>query len=153
MSDYSVHQRFYHSDWSARRCGQMGVRMKNRKNYLRARRRKRKWTQLGYISPNGICPLCGEKALIQFDQYDAWACMSCMEWLDEACGDPECPYCSIRPSTPYDAYILNDTDAGIKKRWRCDNYQHKIHGMIKHETRRQKQLLWEESHERHFSKI
>lgn len=131
----------------------MGVRMKNRKNYLRARRRKRKWTQLGYISPNGICPLCGEKALIQFDQYDAWACMSCMEWLDEACGDPECPYCSIRPSTPYDAYILNDTDAGIIKRWRCDNYQHKIHGMIKHETRRQKQLLWEESHERHFSKI
>lgn len=119
----------------------MVMEMKNRKNYLRARKRKLKWTQLGCISQNGACPICGEKALIQFDQYDAWACMSCMEWLDEACGDPQCPYCSIRPETPYDACVLNGTDAGLKKRWRCDNYQHKTDGRAKHEKRRKQYIL------------
>lgn len=121
------------------------MKMKNRKNYLKARRRKLKWKQLGYISPNGVCPNCGETSLIQFDRYDAWACMSCMEWLDAACGDPDCPYCSIRPETPYDAYVLNGADAGLRKRWRCDNYQHKANGMARRETRRQQHIIiWKE---------
>jgi len=117
----------------------MVMKMKNRKNYLKARKKQLKWKQLGYLSTESICPLCGAKSLIQFDRYDAWACMSCLEWLDPACGDPNCPFCSMRPPTPYEAYWQNDIEAGsasIKKRWRCDNYQHKTNGMVKHEARR-----------------
>ena len=28
--------------------------------------------------------------------YDAWCCVSCNEWLDEACFDPNCPFDSRR---------------------------------------------------------
>ena len=40
--------------------------------------------------------------------------------------------------TPYEAYCLADTEAGsagMKKRWRCDNYQHKTDGMRRHKRR------------------
>lgn len=122
--------------------------MKNRKNYLKARKKRLKWKQLGYISGESVCPLCGEKSLIQFDRYDSWACMSCLEWLDPTCGDPDCPYCSIRPATPYEAYALTELgagQAGLQKRWRCDNYQHKANGMEKHMARRRQHVLWKES--------
>ena len=71
--------------------------MKNRKNYLKARKKQFKWSQIGYVSKDSICPLCGGKTLVQIDKYDSWACPACGEWLDEACGDPDCPYCSMRP--------------------------------------------------------
>lgn len=109
--------------------------MKNRKNYLKARKKRFKWSQLGYIAKDSVCPICANKPLIQLDQYDSWACIFCNIWLDEACGDPDCPYCSIRPQTPYEAYELADLEAGSagrRKRWRCDNYQHKTDGMKKH---------------------
>lgn len=128
----------------------MVMKMKNRKNALKSRRKQLRWKQLGYISTESICPICGAKSLIQFDQYDAWACMSCLEWLDEVCGDPDCPYCSMRPPTPYDAYERNSiggTSAILKKRWRCDNYQHKTNGMIRHKARRQQHIIWKESKE------
>ncbi len=128
--------------------------MRNRKNYLKSRKRRLKWSQLGYISEDSVCPNCGEKSLIQFDRYDAWACMSCLEWLDTACSDPDCPYCSLRPQTPYEAYWLYDIGAGragLKKRWRCDNYQHKTDGMTKHETRKQQHIIWKEKHKSQFA--
>lgn len=128
----------------------MVMRMKNRKNALKARKKQLKWKQLGYISTESVCPICGAKSLIQFDRYDAWACMSCLEWLDAACGDPKCPFCSIRPSTPYEAYDRIDSEAdnaAIKKRWRCDNYQHKTNGMTKHATRRRQHIIWKDARE------
>lgn len=124
------------------------MKMKNRKNYLKARKKQFKWKQFGFISDNQICPNCGAKTMVLFDRYDAWACMSCLEWKEPACGDPKCPFCSIRPQTPYDAYHLNDVGAGSaeqKKRWRRDNYQHKTNGMIKHHRQRQQHDLWKES--------
>ena len=128
----------------------MVMKMKNRKNDLKARKKYFQWKQLGYIAKDSICPICGEKSLIEFDRYDAWACMSCLEWLDAACGDPKCPYCSMRPSTPYEAFDLYSSEAGragIKKRWRCDNYHHKTNGMARHETRRLQHSIWKESQE------
>ena len=124
--------------------------MKNRKNYLKSRKKQFKWTQLGYISKDSICPICGGKSLIQFDKYDSWACMSCFEWLDPACGDPDCPYCSQRPRTAYEAYWLNDIEAGsshLRKQWRRENYQHKTNGMLRHNTQRQQYYIWKESEE------
>ncbi|EOS23635.1 MAG: hypothetical protein K1W27_01200 [Lachnospiraceae bacterium] len=113
--------------------------MKNRRNYLKARKKQFKWSQLGYVSKDALCPLCGANTLVQIDKYDSWACPSCGEWLDEACGDPDCPYCSLRPQTAFEAYALADVEAGsagLKKRWRCDNYQHKTNGRKRHERRR-----------------
>ncbi|MDE6619567.1 MAG: hypothetical protein K2K74_03575 [Lachnospiraceae bacterium] len=124
--------------------------MKNRKNALKSRKKQWRWKLLGYISKDSVCPDCGEKSLILFDRYDAWACMSCLEWLDDVCGEPGCPYCSMRPPTPYDAYELeyiNGDPTSLKKRWRCDNYQHKAGGMARHEARRQQHFIWKESRE------
>ena len=36
------------------------------------------------------------------DQYDAYYCASCNEWLESKCDDPECEYCPNRPDTPND---------------------------------------------------
>jgi len=116
------------------------MHMKNRKNYLKARQKQFKWTQFGYRAIDYPCPNCGADTMIFFDQYDAWACMSCLEWAEPACGEPSCPFCRIRPKNPYEAYHLNDTEAMSaerKKRWRRDNYQHKTDGMHKHHTKKQ----------------
>lgn len=113
--------------------------MRNRKKYLKARRKQFKWSRIGYVSKESVCPLCGGKSLVQIDKYDSWACMSCFEWLDAACGDPDCPYCSQRPETAAEAFFMIDVEAGsagTKKQWRRNNYQHKTNGRIRHETRR-----------------
>jgi len=49
------------------------------------------------INPN-YCR-CGSKKK-HSDQYDAYYCASCNEWLESKCDDPECEYCSIRPDQP-----------------------------------------------------
>lgn len=124
--------------------------MKNRKNYLRARKKRFKWEKIGYLSKERVCPKCGENSMIFIDKYDAWACISCFEWLEKACGDPKCPFCSIRPKTPYDVYWMNELKSlsyGVNKRWRCDNYQHKTNGMVKHKRKRIYYNLWKEAQE------
>lgn len=35
-------------------------------------------------------------------EYDAVCCALCNVWLDTSCQDPDCEFCSIRPSTPLD---------------------------------------------------
>lgn len=58
------------------------------------------------------CSNCGKQTIFMFHRYDASGCLSCNEWLDAACGDPECPYCGNRPATPCEALCLADTEAG-----------------------------------------
>lgn len=57
--------------------------MKNRKNYLKARKKQFKWNLIGGYS-DSECPICGKKTTLQFD---AWCCISCNEWLEDACND------------------------------------------------------------------
>ena len=87
-----------------------------------------------------VCNICGQNTKYLIHKYDALCCISCNEWLEKACSNPECPFCSGRPETPYEAYyLLSEAEigsAGRKKRWRCDNYQHKTDGMRKHIKRR-----------------
>lgn len=112
--------------------------MNSRKNYLNYRKKQFKWKLIGWHS-DSVCPKCGQKAIYQIYKYDALCCVSCNEWLEKACSDPDCPFCSRRPQTPYEAYFLFDMEigsAGERKRWRCDNYQHKTDGLRKHEQRR-----------------
>lgn len=112
-------------------------KMKSRKNYLRFRKNQFKWKQIGWHS-DSVCPDCGQKGIYQIDRYDAWCCIFCNVWLDEVCGDPDCPFCSKRPETPYGAYFLEDFEAGSageRKFWRRKNYQHKTDGRRKHERK------------------
>lgn len=108
--------------------------MKNRKNYLKARKKQFKWRLLGDFS-DSKCPKCGHKTIFYFYKYETCCCISCNEWLTKTCGDPDCPFCSQRPKTPYEAYDLINTDAD-NKNWRRNNYQHKTDGMRKHQKQR-----------------
>ena len=111
--------------------------MKSRKRYLQHRKKQFKWEQIGWHSES-VCARCGQKTIYHIYKYDAWCCASCNEWLDQACSDPNCPFCSRRPETPYEAYYLWDIEAcsaGRKKLWRCENYQHKTDGMRKHKKK------------------
>lgn len=114
--------------------------MKNRKNYLKFRKNQFKWKLIGWHFPEAVCENCGQKTIYHIYRYDAKCCVSCNEWLEEACSDPDCPFCSGRPKTPYEAWYLADIEAGsagMRKRWRCDNYQHKADGMRRHKRRRE----------------
>lgn len=113
--------------------------MKSRKKYLKFRQKRFKWELIGWHS-DSECPRCGQRMIFQIYKYDAWCCASCNEWLDSACSDPDCPFCSQRPQTPHEAYFMADTEAGSaarRKRWRQDNYQHKTDGMERHRRHRE----------------
>lgn len=112
--------------------------MRSRKNYLKYRKKLFKWKQIGMHS-DSICSECGQNTIYQIYRYDAWCCISCNKWLEDACDDPACPYCSARPQTPMEAYALIDLEvgsAGEKKMWRRRNYQHKTDGKMRHQKKR-----------------
>lgn len=119
--------------------------MKSRKNYLKYRKNQFKWSLIGWWRTGFECPKCGEKNTTYFvEKYDTLCCISCNEWASKACGAPNCPFCSMRPSTPYEAYFLEDIgvgSAGGRKLWRRKNYQHKKAGEIRHKKRREKLFL------------
>lgn len=46
-----------------------------------------------------VCQTCGTKR-IYADDHDAFFCPQCNLWLDQACGDALCSYCSKRPAVP-----------------------------------------------------
>ncbi len=113
--------------------------MKNRKNYLKSRKKNFKWKLIGWYS-DSECRKCGKKAILQIEKYDSWCCITCNEWLDDVCGDPDCPFCSKRPETPYEAYYyLTEIkkDGAYRKNWRRENYQHKTDGMKRHKKQRE----------------
>ena len=111
--------------------------MKNRKNYLKSRKKQLKWWRIGYAFKDLTCPLCGQKSLVLIYEYDALGCTSCYDWRDKACGDPDCPYCSRRPKTTYEVFCRTEC-AVEQKQWRRDNYQHKINGAKRQEAKKAK---------------
>lgn len=45
---------------------------------------------------------CGDCKSLNVDyaeRWDAWYCVHCMRWLEDACGDAACWYCDGRPET------------------------------------------------------
>lgn len=109
--------------------------MKNRDHYSNNRNRLAIWKRIGFLS-DIPCPKCGQMGKIFIDEYDDWACIYCNEWFTEPCNNPNCPFCSKRPDTPYAVYWKakeTPVDAGSVKRWRRDNYSHKERGRLKHE--------------------
>ena len=47
------------------------------------------------------CDSCNSKA-IRIDEFDSYACKSCVIWIDNKCSYDKCSYCSKRPETPKD---------------------------------------------------
>jgi hypothetical protein len=44
---------------------------------------------------------CGPNCVASHSEdYDAYYCENCNEWLESACDDPTCEYCINRPLTP-----------------------------------------------------
>lgn len=70
------------------------------------RNSERKLDALG-MRLSAECPHCGEKQF-HYDKYDSDCCIGCDIWFDERCGDPECPYCSVRPETPSEALFSDE---------------------------------------------
>jgi hypothetical protein len=55
----------------------------------------------GFIAEERPCQFCNETPSIYFDLYDTYACPRCNLWLEEACSDPGCDCCSVRPTVPF----------------------------------------------------
>ena len=123
----------------------MLVMMKNRKNYIKARKKQIMLNNESWYLPEHSCPLCGQKGVVRlFYEYDACGCMNCNNWLEAVCTDPDCPFCANRPETPQEAAFLlleqNEQGRGsqnalAKKDWRRKNYQHKTDGMKRHQRK------------------
>lgn len=113
----------------------------NRKKYLRNKAKIKKMNKYGIWIKYAECPECGEESQFYFYRYDAVCCMSCDIWIDKACVDPNCPFCSIRPDTPYDAlYLENEVyymEGEDRKLLRRQNYQNKNDGKEHHLRKRE----------------
>ncbi len=107
--------------------------MKNSKKYRAFLKRQRKISRYGmYLGTK--CLDCGNN-LFLFDRFDAKCCIVCDIWTERNCGDSNCPYCSVRPSTPSEAFF---SEKPHYDSYRKDNlrmkYQQRHSGKIKHEN-------------------
>lgn len=53
----------------------------------------------GQIKQDKFCTTC-EVNLVYYDDFDAWFCPKCNDWIESTCSDPNCKYCPNRPVTP-----------------------------------------------------
>lgn len=112
--------------------------MNSREHNQKSRQARLIWERIDQLTDTP-CPLCGQMNKIYIYKYDAFACISCNEWLEEACTDPLCSFCACRPETPYEVYWRekeSPSDYSEIKKWRRDNYSHKENGKLKHEKKR-----------------
>ena len=52
----------------------------------------------GFIDDE-TCLKCSQNK-VYYDDYDAFICPQCNVWLESACADSSCEYCSKRPDKP-----------------------------------------------------
>lgn len=54
------------------------------------------------ISSEELTDYCNDcfEPLSYNDEYDACYCAPCNAWREEACTDPSCEYCDLRPKRP-----------------------------------------------------
>jgi len=45
------------------------------------------------------CSKCNEKLFLN-DEYDAYYCAYCNEWIEKKCSSESCEYCRERPDKP-----------------------------------------------------
>ena len=98
------------------------------------------------MSCSGTCPFCGSSPVFLINLYDAKACFFCNQWLENACSDPECPFCANRPASPEGAFFLlkdrvRRAEQLLRKDWLRQNYQHKYQGGMHHQKQK---LLYQE---------
>ncbi|MBR0483453.1 MAG: hypothetical protein IJJ69_01570 [Oscillospiraceae bacterium] len=121
------------------------MKKSGRKSAFQKRLRKAEFTGV-IMSCSGTCPFCGNHPIFLINLYDAKGCLSCNQWLENACSDPECPFCANRPETPSGAFfLLKDSirrhEQLFRKDWRRKNYQHQHDGEMHHQKQK---LLYQE---------
>ena len=47
-----------------------------------------------------VCDQCGSRTR-HFERVDAYGCMVCDRWQEEACSDPTCAFCAKRTLDPH----------------------------------------------------
>lgn len=108
--------------------------MKNGKRYRQYKALIRKLSRYGTMLFS-VCKNCNGNNTFYYDRFDAICCLFCDEWLEEACGDPSCLYCSKRPATPSEAFFSEEVKFDS---YRKDNlrikYQNRYFGKIKYEN-------------------
>lgn len=110
--------------------------MRKKKRVLRYKAKLKRWSGYGaYLKSK--CQICETESLFFYDRFDAVCCLNCDEWMDKACSNPDCPYCSRRPATPSEALFYDKERYDGKKEWRRSNYQHKNNGRIRHIQRKE----------------
>lgn len=62
--------------------------------FLLIHKRVIEWGELGDYCHDCFNPLSYDES------FDACYCSSCNEWREEACEDPTCIYCDVRPKRP-----------------------------------------------------
>ena len=113
--------------------------MKRRKNFEDTLKKAEAY---GFIMAcSGTCPFCEKNTIFLINCHDAKACLSCNQWLEQACSDPNCPYCVNRPDTPLGAFaFMKEKIQREKQLLRKDllrkNYQHKHDGESRHQKRK-----------------
>lgn len=120
--------------------------MKHGERYRRYIRNMRKWNAFGTWL-NYECPECDKKLTFFFDRYDAVCCVYCDNWIDESCGEPDCPFCANRLDTPSEALFYQKECRGMRKEYRRKKYQHKASGARRHQLRKEEhRILMENRH-------
>lgn len=112
--------------------------MKNGKKYRLYVTRIRRLSRYGTMLSD-VCPECGKSDTFYYDRFDAVCCLFCDEWLEKACSDPLCTYCSKRPDKPSEALFSEEIQYDTLRK---DNlrikYQRRYSGKLKHENQERK---------------
>lgn len=53
----------------------------------------------GFIDGERHCNMC-KSHLVFYDDFDAYFCPKCNNWMESKCTDSECEFCSSRPDRP-----------------------------------------------------
>ena len=112
--------------------------MKNSKRFKRYKFYLKKWDNFG-VRQDEICPLCGKAdGMFYYERLDAVCCVLCNEWIDEKCGDTDCPYCAARPDTPYEAFLYDSEKSCpiLKKERLRQAFQRKFNEKLRRDKKR-----------------
>jgi len=58
----------------------------------------------GFVMTETACPKCGQSSTVFDFDHDAQFCPQLNEWIEPACSDARCEFCSNRPARPLERF-------------------------------------------------
>jgi len=108
-----------------------------RRKSIKSHHNENKW-KTHCVLVSSKCKVCGRRILFYWD-YDATFCPNCNEWISEDCGNPKCPFCSIRPPTPAHALENSNSIQDCERYFRNQQKQKAIRHFVSNEKHRKRQ--------------